>query len=125
MPDGALVEATAEQLRDDGRVDRRSAFAHAKYGSGEFLDVADAILEEVAARPPTSAVEGDCNTSRVPLQQRCVCQMTSVRMRIARTTLWALCTAIPIHALWYRFVGYARKNVSSSVAGIPHGTCRW
>jgi len=30
---------------------------------------------------------------------------TSVRRRIARNTLWALCTAIPIQALRYRFVG--------------------
>jgi hypothetical protein len=32
-------------------------------------------------------------------------QMTSVKMRIARKTLCALCTAIPIQALLYLFVG--------------------
>lgn len=32
-------------------------------------------------------------------------QTTSVKMNIARNTLWALCTAIPIQALRYRFVG--------------------
>ena len=32
-------------------------------------------------------------------------QTTSVRMSIPRNTLWALCTAIPIQALRYRFVG--------------------
>ncbi len=41
------------------------------------------------------------------------------------TTLWALCTAIPIQALRYRFDGYATMNVSSSVAGMTYGTCRW
>jgi hypothetical protein len=51
-------------------------------------------------------------------------QRTSVRPMTARTTLWALCTAIPIQALRYRFVGYARMNVSSSVAGITHGMWR-
>jgi hypothetical protein len=56
---------------------------------------------------------------------RCVSQTTSVRRRIARNTLWALCTAIPIQALRYRFVGYAVVNISSSVPGIAHGTCRW
>ena len=54
-----------------------------------------------------------------------VFQTTSVRMRIPRNTLWALCTAIPIQALRYRFVGYAVVNISSSVPGIAHGTCRW
>jgi hypothetical protein len=54
-----------------------------------------------------------------------VFQMTSVRMRIARNTLCALCTAIPIQALRYRFVGYAVVNISRSVPGIAHGTCRW
>jgi hypothetical protein len=32
------------------------------------------------------------------------------------TTLWALCTAIPIQALRYRFDGYARMKVSSRAA---------
>jgi hypothetical protein len=59
------------------------------------------------------------------LGDRCVSQTTSVRRRIARNTLWALCTAIPIQALRYRFVGYAVVNISSSVPGIAHGTCRW
>jgi hypothetical protein len=59
------------------------------------------------------------------LGDRCVAQTTSVRRRIARNTLWALCTAIPIQALRYRFVGYAVVNISSSVPGIAHGTCRW
>jgi hypothetical protein len=54
-----------------------------------------------------------------------VFQTTSVKMRIPRNTLWALCTAIPIQALRYRFVGYAVVNISSSVPGIAHGTCRW
>ena len=38
-------------------------------------------------------------------------------MRIPKNTVWALCTAIPIQALRYRFVGYARGNKSRSVAG--------
>ena len=52
-------------------------------------------------------------------------QTTSVKMNIARNTLWALCTAIPIQALRYRFVGYEIVNMSRSVPGIAHGTCRW
>ena len=36
-----------------------------------------------------------------------------------------LCTAIPIQALRYRFAGYEVVNVSRSVPGIAHGTCRW
>jgi hypothetical protein len=48
-------------------------------------------------------------------------QTTRVKMRIARNTLWALCTAIPIQALRYRFVGDAMANISRSVPGIA--TC--
>ena len=40
------------------------------------------------------------------------------------TMLCALCTAIPIQALRYRFDGYARMTESSSVVGMAHGMCR-
>ena len=40
-------------------------------------------------------------------------------------TRCGLCTAIPIQALRYRFVGYERTNVSSSVADIAQGMWRW
>jgi len=63
--------------------------------------------------------------SRLVLAPGDASQTTRVRTRIAMTTLWALCTAIPIQALRYRLVGYARMNVSSSVAGIAHGMWRW
>ena len=62
----------------------------------------------------------DLNSSRSAARHT-----TSVKMRIPRNTLWALCTAIPIQALRYRFVGYAVVNISRSVPGIAHGTCRW
>ena len=67
----------------------------------------------------------DPSASRTWTDYRAVFQTTNVRMRIARNTLWALCTAIPIQALRYRFVGYAMANISRSVPGIAHGTCRW
>jgi predicted 3-demethylubiquinone-9 3-methyltransferase (glyoxalase superfamily) len=43
--------------------------------------------------------------------------MTSVSTRTAMTTLWALCTAIPIQALRYRFDGYARMKAGPAPAG--------
>src|SRR5919197_6169399 len=52
-------------------------------------------------------------------------QSTSARTMAMIVTLWALCTAIPIQALRYRFDGYARMNVSRSAVGIAHGMCRW
>jgi hypothetical protein len=41
-------------------------------------------------------------------------QTTSVKTTITITALCALWTAIPIHALRYRFVGYASTNESAS-----------
>jgi hypothetical protein len=46
--DGFLVTATAEQLRHDRRVDREAALALALHGGSELLNVADAVLDEVA-----------------------------------------------------------------------------
>jgi len=43
----------------------------------------------------------------------------------AMTTLWTLCTMMPIQALRYRFVGYDRISASSSVDRITHGVWRW
>src|SRR5262249_36619882 len=63
---------------------------------------------------PTEVARGDALAGRqvlleVPtglgLVADCVFQATSVSRRSARNTLWALCTAIPIQALRYRFVG--------------------
>jgi hypothetical protein len=45
-------------------------------------------------------------------------------MTMMITTLCALWTAIPIHALRYRFVGYARTTASASGERKTHGSCR-
>src|SRR6187431_1310757 len=79
----------------------------------------------VGRRPDPSPVSPPGLTGLLGFGRTCASQRTSVRIRIARNTLWALCTAIPIHALRYRLVGYAVVNISRSVPGIAHGTCRW
>jgi hypothetical protein len=111
---------------------RRAQSAESAADSGRDLPCARScdrvrIPPGSAGRSVPSRNAKSCGTGAAGLGRvrGAVFQMTSVRRRIARNTLWALCTAIPIQALRYRFVGYAVVNISRSVPGIAHGTCRW
>jgi hypothetical protein len=66
-----------------------------KLGDGAAQLVSDKLLERSLGRRG----HGWSVLARLPDQR------TSVRTRIATKTLWELWTAIPIHALRYRFVG--------------------
>ena len=50
---------------------------------------------------------------------------TTASVNPMTSTLWALWTTMPNHALRSRRVGSASRTLSSSAAGIDHGWCTW
>jgi hypothetical protein len=53
-------------------------------------------------------------------------RMTRVNAITMKTTVWVLCTAMPMSELRQRREGSASAKVSNrTVCGIAHGSCRW
>jgi hypothetical protein len=48
VADRVVAAVPADELADDGRIERRAALGHAAHGRGELLDVGDPVLQQVA-----------------------------------------------------------------------------